>query len=190
MDVKIGSRWKDVIAEAVESGRYASEEDFINEGLRLAAEKEHGRYGAIGPKAGPKYDGKAEDLKQPFFGLLVASFESATVRQSPDSGHHCVEIHNGQGQLRGLGDPETFLATPLTERDPVACLLLHDGAGDANTARVKGDTVRLKCDPVGARSRPAGERFTMQRVLLFRGQRWNRIANPGRKPIEGIMERP
>jgi antitoxin ParD1/3/4 len=40
MDVKIGSRWKDVIAEAIESGRYASEEEVINEGLTLLADKE------------------------------------------------------------------------------------------------------------------------------------------------------
>jgi putative addiction module CopG family antidote len=40
MDVKIGERWKGVIAEAVESGRYASEEEVINEAMTLVAEKE------------------------------------------------------------------------------------------------------------------------------------------------------
>ena len=40
MNVKIGSRWKQVIAEAIESGRYASKEEFVNEALGLAAEKE------------------------------------------------------------------------------------------------------------------------------------------------------
>lgn len=40
MDVKIGSRWQSLFAEAIASGRYASDEDVINEGLRLVAEKE------------------------------------------------------------------------------------------------------------------------------------------------------
>ena len=40
MNVKFGSRWKQVIAEAIESGRYASKEEFVNEALGLAAEKE------------------------------------------------------------------------------------------------------------------------------------------------------
>jgi phthalate 4,5-cis-dihydrodiol dehydrogenase len=51
---------------------------------RLAAEKEEGRYGAQGSGADPRYGGKAEDRKQPFFGLLVVSLEHATIRQSPD----------------------------------------------------------------------------------------------------------
>lgn len=40
MNITIGSRWKELIAEAMETGRYASEEDVVNEGLRLVAEKE------------------------------------------------------------------------------------------------------------------------------------------------------
>lgn len=40
MNITIGSRWKELIAEAMETGRYASEEDVISEGLRLVAEKE------------------------------------------------------------------------------------------------------------------------------------------------------
>lgn len=40
MDVKIGSRWQTMITQAIESGRYASMEDVINEGLRLVAERE------------------------------------------------------------------------------------------------------------------------------------------------------
>lgn len=40
MNVRIGSRWNELIAEAMESGRYASREDVINEGLRLVAKKE------------------------------------------------------------------------------------------------------------------------------------------------------
>ena len=43
MNVKIGDRWKDAVAEAVRSGRYASEEDVVNEGLRLVVEKERRR---------------------------------------------------------------------------------------------------------------------------------------------------
>jgi antitoxin ParD1/3/4 len=40
MDVKIGSRWDGMIAEAVASGRYASAEDVVAEGLRRVAEDE------------------------------------------------------------------------------------------------------------------------------------------------------
>jgi antitoxin ParD1/3/4 len=40
MEVKIGARWMDVIAAAIDSGRYTSEEDVVSEGLRLLAEKE------------------------------------------------------------------------------------------------------------------------------------------------------
>jgi len=40
MDVKIGSRWDDVIAEAIESGRFASAEDVVAEGLRHVAEQQ------------------------------------------------------------------------------------------------------------------------------------------------------
>jgi phthalate 4,5-cis-dihydrodiol dehydrogenase len=51
---------------------------------RLAAEKEAGRYGALAPSAAATYGGNDADRKQPFFGLLVVSFENGTVRQSPD----------------------------------------------------------------------------------------------------------
>lgn len=40
MDVKIGDRWAGVIAEAVGSGRYASAEEVVAEGLRRVAEEE------------------------------------------------------------------------------------------------------------------------------------------------------
>lgn len=40
MDVKIGDRWAGVIDEAVKSGRYASAEDVVAEGLRRVAEEE------------------------------------------------------------------------------------------------------------------------------------------------------
>jgi len=40
MDVKIGERWAGVIDEAVKSGRYASAEDVVAEGLRHVAEEE------------------------------------------------------------------------------------------------------------------------------------------------------
>ncbi len=40
MDVKIGSRWESLFAEAIASGRYASKEDVVSEGLRLVAERE------------------------------------------------------------------------------------------------------------------------------------------------------
>jgi phthalate 4,5-cis-dihydrodiol dehydrogenase len=51
---------------------------------RLAAEKEEGRYGAEGPHTGPKYGEGSDDIKQPFFGLIVVHCENATIRQSPD----------------------------------------------------------------------------------------------------------
>jgi phthalate 4,5-cis-dihydrodiol dehydrogenase len=51
---------------------------------QLAAEKEEGRYGAQGPHSGNKYGEGSDDIKQPFFGLLVVHCENATVRQSPD----------------------------------------------------------------------------------------------------------
>ena len=40
MNVKIGSRWNDVIAEAIESGRFASEEDVVSAAMALLAERE------------------------------------------------------------------------------------------------------------------------------------------------------
>ena len=40
MDVKVGQRWSGVIAQAIESGRYASAEEVVAEGLRRVAEEE------------------------------------------------------------------------------------------------------------------------------------------------------
>lgn len=40
MDVKIGDRWMDVVANAIESGRFTSTDDVVQEGLRLVAERE------------------------------------------------------------------------------------------------------------------------------------------------------
>jgi phthalate 4,5-cis-dihydrodiol dehydrogenase len=103
---------------------------------RLAAEKEDGRYGAIGPNAGPKYSGKAEDLKQPFFGLLVVSCESATIRQSPDGlylyteegRNEIVLKHELRGRLAELNE----LYESITEnREP-----FHSGAWGTATLEV------------------------------------------------------
>jgi len=40
MGVKVGRRWSGVIAEAIKSGRYATVEDVVAEGLRHVAEEE------------------------------------------------------------------------------------------------------------------------------------------------------
>lgn len=40
MNVTIGSRWEEVIAEAIESGRYVSAEDVVADGLRHVAEQQ------------------------------------------------------------------------------------------------------------------------------------------------------
>ena len=40
MDVKIGDRWLDVIGNAIESGRFTSTDDVVQEGLRFVAERE------------------------------------------------------------------------------------------------------------------------------------------------------
>jgi antitoxin ParD1/3/4 len=40
MDIKLGSRWDALVREAVQSGRFASAEDVVNEGLRLLEERE------------------------------------------------------------------------------------------------------------------------------------------------------
>ena len=37
MNVSIGDRWKNVIAQAVESGQYSSAEDVVTEALRMFA---------------------------------------------------------------------------------------------------------------------------------------------------------
>lgn len=43
MDVKIADRFRPLLAEAIASGRYASAEDVIHEGLRLVEAKERTR---------------------------------------------------------------------------------------------------------------------------------------------------
>ena len=40
MDIKLGSRWDALVKDAVGSGRFASAEDVVNEGLRLFEERE------------------------------------------------------------------------------------------------------------------------------------------------------
>jgi predicted dehydrogenase len=103
---------------------------------RLAAEKEHGRYGATGPGAAPKYEGKVEDLKQPFFGLLIVSCENATIRQSPDG----LYVYNEKGrneivlkrELRGRLAELNELYESITEnREP-----FHSGAWGTATLEV------------------------------------------------------
>jgi phthalate 4,5-cis-dihydrodiol dehydrogenase len=103
---------------------------------RLAAEKEDGRYGAIGPKAGPKYSGKIEDLKQPFFGLLVVSCEKATIRQSPDGLYLYTEEGRSEialkRELRGRLAELNELHQSITEnREPE-----HSGAWGTATLEV------------------------------------------------------
>ncbi len=103
---------------------------------RLAAEKEDGRYGAVGPNAGPKYSGKIDDLKQPFFGLLVVSCENATIRQSPDGLYLYTE--NGRNEivlkqeLRGrLAELNEFYESITENRQP-----FHSGAWGTATLEV------------------------------------------------------
>jgi predicted dehydrogenase len=103
---------------------------------RLAAEKEDGRYGAIGPQAGPKYSGAAEDLKQPFFGLLVVSLENATIRQSPDGLYLYTEKGRSEivlkRELRGRLAELNELYEGITEnREP-----FHSGAWGTATLEV------------------------------------------------------
>jgi phthalate 4,5-cis-dihydrodiol dehydrogenase len=103
---------------------------------RLAAEKEDARYGAIGPQAGPKYSGKAQDLKQPFFGLLVVSCENATIRQSPDGLYLYTEKGRNeivlQRELRGRLAELNELYESITEnREP-----FHSGAWGTATLEV------------------------------------------------------
>jgi phthalate 4,5-cis-dihydrodiol dehydrogenase len=102
---------------------------------RLAAEKEDGRYGALGPNAGPKYAGRAE-RKQPFFGLLVVSLENATVRQSPDGLYLYTETGRGeivlQQELRGrLAELNELYQSITEDRAP-----FHSGAWGAATLEV------------------------------------------------------
>lgn len=40
MNVSIGERWEDFVAEAVRSGRYGSASEVVREGLRLVEERE------------------------------------------------------------------------------------------------------------------------------------------------------
>ena len=103
---------------------------------RLAAEKETGRYGAAGPAAGPKFSGKAEDRKQPFFGLLLASLENATIRQSPDG----LYLYTANGreeivlkqELRGrLAELNELYDCITQNREP-----FHSGAWGAATLEV------------------------------------------------------
>ena len=103
---------------------------------RLEAEKEDGRYGAIGPNAAPKYSGKAGDLKQPFFGLLVVSCESATIRQSPDGLYLYTEKGRNEivlkRELRGRLAELNELYDSITEnREP-----FHSGAWGTATLEV------------------------------------------------------
>jgi predicted dehydrogenase len=102
---------------------------------RLAAEKEEGRYGAIGP-GGSHYGGDSEDRKQPFFGLLVVSLENATIRQSPDGLY--LYTANGREELvlaqeqRGRLAELTELYDSITQDRPP----FHSGAWGAATLEV------------------------------------------------------
>ena len=103
---------------------------------RLAAEKEGGRYGATGPTAGPKYDGPAQVLKQPFFGLIVVSCENATIRQSPDG----LYLYTAKGReeviierdLRGrMAELNELYESITLDREPY-----HSGAWGTATLEV------------------------------------------------------
>ena len=107
-----------------------------NREKRLAAEKEEGRYGAIGTTAGSKSSGETDDVKQPFFGLLIVSFENATVRQSQDGLY--VYTENGrreivlERELRGRLAELNELYESITEkREPT-----HNGAWGTATLEV------------------------------------------------------
>jgi phthalate 4,5-cis-dihydrodiol dehydrogenase len=103
---------------------------------RLAAEKEEGRYGAIGSGADPRYGGKGEERKQPFFGLLVVSLENACIRQSPDglylytqNGRH--EVVLAQEQRGRLAELNELYDSITQDRAP-----FHSGAWGAATLEV------------------------------------------------------
>jgi phthalate 4,5-cis-dihydrodiol dehydrogenase len=104
--------------------------------IRLGAEKEHGRYGATGPNAGPKYSGSADDLKQPFFGLIVVSCENATIRQSPDGLYLYTEKGRNElvleRELRGrLAELNELYESITQDREP-----FHSGAWGTATLEV------------------------------------------------------
>ena len=40
MNVSLGQRWEDLVAQAVEDGRYGSASEIVREGLRLVEERE------------------------------------------------------------------------------------------------------------------------------------------------------
>jgi predicted dehydrogenase len=103
---------------------------------RLAEEKEDGRYGALGPRAGPKYTGKTGDLKQPFFGLLVVSLENATIRQSPHGLYVYTETGRNEIVLererRGrLAELNELYESIIENREP-----FHSGAWGTATLEV------------------------------------------------------
>ena len=103
---------------------------------RLGAEKEEGRYGAMGPNSGPKYGGSADDLKQPFFGLLVVSCENATIRQSPDGLYLYTEKGRNEmtieRDLRGrLAELSELYESITQNREPY-----HSGAWGTATLEV------------------------------------------------------
>jgi phthalate 4,5-cis-dihydrodiol dehydrogenase len=103
---------------------------------RLASEKEEGRYGATGPHSGPKYEGRAEDLKQPFFGLIVVSCENATIRQSPDGLYLYTEKGRNEllveRDLRGrLAELNELYESITQDREP-----FHSGAWGTATLEV------------------------------------------------------
>ena len=103
---------------------------------RLAAEKEEGRYGAIGSGADPRYGGKPDDRKQPFFGLLVVSLENASIRQSPDglflyTENGREEIVLAQEQRGRLAELNELYDSIRQNRAP-----FHSGAWGAATLEV------------------------------------------------------
>lgn len=103
--------------------------------MRLAAEKEEGRYGAVtANQEQAKRSGSS--LKQPFFGLTVVSCENATIRQSPNGLY--VYGNNGreevllENSLRGrLAELTELYDSIVNDRDP-----FHDGAWGTATLEV------------------------------------------------------
>lgn len=102
---------------------------------RLAKEKEEGRYGAAATAA-LKYAGRAEELKQPFFGLLMVHCENATIRQSPDglylyteNGRNEITLnHESRGRLAELNE---LYDSIVNSREP-----FHNGAWGTATLEV------------------------------------------------------
>lgn len=102
---------------------------------RLAEEKEEGRYGAAATAA-LKYAGRPEELKQPFFGLLMVHCENATIRQSPDGLYLYTE--NGRNEIalkhevRGrLAELNELYDSVVDDREP-----FHNGAWGTATLEV------------------------------------------------------